>query len=266
MTGPRSKRLVLWGIVALILVFLAAPTLVVLAVSFTAGNIVAFPPEGFSLRWYAALVEGSDVRRAFGRSLYVALIATALAVPAGTLAALALARYRPRGRALIQVYLLLPFTVPLIVSGLGLMLVFGELRLLGSLWPVGFAACAINLPFVVWAVTASVEGLDPDLEAAAASLGARPLVVFATVTLPALMPGIITGALIMFILAFNEFIVSLMLVDARTVTMPVQIYNQIRGVVTPDLAAVSVVYILIAAAAIWLLDRAVGLDVFLRAK
>ena len=80
------------------------------------------------------------------------------------------------------------------------------------------------------------------------------------------MPGVITGSLIMFILAVNEFIVSLLLTDARIVTLPVLIYNSIRSILTTDLAAVSVVYIVIALAAIWLLDRLVGLDVFLRSR
>ena len=79
-------------------------------------------------------------------------------------------------------------------------------------------------------------------------------------------PGIVTGALVMFILAVNEFLVSLMLVDARTVTLPVLVYNAIRSIITPDLAAVSVVYVVLAAAAIWLLDRLVGLDLFLKSK
>jgi putative spermidine/putrescine transport system permease protein len=161
---------------------------------------------------------------------------------------------------------LLPFTVPLIVSGLGLMLIFGELGWLGSLWPVGLACCIINLPFMTWAVAASVNNLDPDLEHAAANLGASPLTAFFTVTLPAVMPGVITGALLMFILALNEFIVSLLLVDARIVTLPVLMYNSIRAIITPDLAAVSVVYIAIAAVSIWLIDRVVGLELFLRSR
>ena len=162
--------------------------------------------------------------------------------------------------------LLLPFTIPLVVSGIAMMLIFGEIRILGSLWPVGLGLCVINLPFMIWAVAASVNALDPELENAAASCGAPPLQTFLTVTLPAVMPGVITGALLMFILAFNEFLVSLFLTDSRTVTLPVQIYNSIRSVITPDLAAVSVLYIFIALVAVWLLDRLVGLDIFLKSK
>jgi putative spermidine/putrescine transport system permease protein len=146
------------------------------------------------------------------------------------------------------------------------MLLFGEIGVLGRLWPVGLACCLINLPFMIWAVTASANALDPDLENAAANCGAPPVQTFLFVTLPAVMPGIITGSLLMFILALNEFLVSLLLVDARIVTLPVQIYNSIRSIITPDLAAVSVVFIGAAALAIVFIDRLVGLDIFLRSK
>lgn len=266
MMGARGKQAVIWAIVGFNLVCLALPTLIILITSFTAGNIIRFPPEGLSLRWYATLLEETDFREAFGRSLYVAVICTIVSIPSGTLAALALVRYRIGFLRTLQIYFLLPFTVPLIVAGLGMMQLFGELRLLGQLWPVGIAACIINLPFMIWAVSASVNALDPDLENAAANCGAPPVQTFLTVTLPAVMPGVITGALLMFVLAFNEFIVSLLLTDARTVTLPVLIYNSIRSVITPDLAAVSVVYVLVAVGAIWLLDKLVGLDIFLKSK
>ncbi len=253
-------------VVAFDVLFLLLPTLVIAAASFTAGRIVAFPPEGFSLRWYAALLEKRAFVDAFVRSFEVSLLCTMLSLPAGTLAALALVRWRLRHALALQIYLLLPFTIPLVVSGIGMMLWFGRLGILGSLWPVGVALCVINLPFMIWAVTAAANRLDPDLEDAALNLGAPPLHAFVTVTLPAVMPGIVTGGLIMFILAFNEFIVSLMLVDARTVTLPVLMYNSIRSTVSPDLAALSVVYILLAALAVWLLDRVVGLETFLRAR
>lgn len=266
MSGARGKALLLWGVTGVVLVMLSAPTVVILGASLTAGEIVRFPPEGLSLRWYGELWRLDDVRAAFGRTLAVSLICVAASIPAGTLAALALARWRIRARGALQVYLMLPFTVPLVASGLGLMILFGQMRVLGSLWPVGLALCVVNLPFMIWAVAASANALDNEIEDAAAICGAPPLRVFLTVTLPAVAPGIITGALLMFVLAFNEFLVSLFLVDARTVTLPVKIYNDIRSVITPDLAAVSVVYIVVACLAVWALDRLVGLDVFLRSR
>jgi len=266
MTGARGKQVVLWTIVVVNLVALAAPTLVILGASFTTGNIITFPPEGFSLRWYGKVFGSVALRDAFVRSLWVSLVCTLIAVPAGTLAALALARYRIRFANALQLYLLLPFTVPLIGAGMGMLMLFGEIGILGALWPVGLACCVINLPCMIWAVLASVNALDADLENAAANCGAPPLHAFCTVTLPAVAPGIITGALLMFVLAFNEFLVSLLLTDANTVTLPVSIYNSIRNIITPDLAAVSVVYVLVATAAIWLLDHFVGLEIFLKSK
>jgi putative spermidine/putrescine transport system permease protein len=258
--------ILLVAVVVFDLIFLMLPNIVVVMMSFTAGNLVVFPPDGFSLRWYEALLARPEFMAALQRSLWVGLVCTALAVPAGTLAALALARFEIRFPTGLQLYLLLPFTIPLVVSGIALMLLFGRTGLLGSVWPIGIAACVINLPFMIWAVAASVNHLDPDLENAAMNCGAPPTHTFFTVTLPAVAPGILTGALIMFILAVNEFLVSLMLVDARIVTLPVLVYNAIRNIITPDLAAVSVVYLLSAVAAIWLLDRLVGLDMLLKSK
>jgi putative spermidine/putrescine transport system permease protein len=260
------KRLSIWSLVWLSILTLSAPTLVVIGASFTAGNMIAFPPEGLSLKWYEKILAARDLRQAFGRSLIVAAVCTAVALPVGTLAGLALSRYRLRGEGALQVYLLLPFTVPLIGSGIGLMLVFGQWGILGQVWPVGIACAVINLPFIVWSVSSSAAALDGDLELAAQNCGAGRVQTFVHVTLPAVMPGVITGGLLMFVLAMNEFLVSLLLTDARTVTLPVQIYNSIRSIITPDLAAVSVVFVLVALLAIWLLDRLVGLEIFLKSK
>ena len=264
MSGRRHY--VLWLVVGFTLVTLSLPTLVIVGASFTAGKIIAFPPDGLSLRWYAAIANAGDLRAAFLRSLYVAVVCTLVAIPIGTLAGVALAKYRLRYEKTIQLYLLLPFTIPLIGSGIGLMLIFGAAGVLGRLWPIGIACCVINLPFMIWAVAGSVNALDPDLENAAANCGAPPVQTFFAVTLPAVMPGVITGSLLMFILALNEFLVSLLLVDARIMTLPVQIYNSIRSIITPDLAAISVVFIVCAALVIALLDRLVGLDIFLKSK
>lgn len=262
----RTQNLVFRTLVGFAVLTLSAPTIVVLGASFTSGNIIQFPPDGFSLKWYGAILGEQTLREAFFRSIQVAIICVLVSLPAGTLAGIALSRYRIRGGNMIQIYLLLPFTIPLIGSGIGLMLAFGDAGLLGNLWPVGFATAVINLPFMIWAVSSSASSLDPDLELAAQSCGAGPVQTFFNITLPAVMPGVITGSLLMFILSLNEFLVSLLLVDARIVTLPVQIYNSIRSIITPDLAAVSVVFIAVALSAIIALDRLVGLEIFLKSK
>lgn len=178
MNKPLSQRIVFWTLVVISIVTLSAPTFVVLGASFTSGNIIQFPPQGFSLKWYGKIIGEQDLREAFIRSLQVAIICVLVSLPTGTLAGIALAKYRIKGSAAIQTYLLLPFTIPLIGSGIGLMLFFGEVRILGSLWPVGIATSVINLPFMIWAVSSSAAGLDPDIELAAESCGAGPVQTF----------------------------------------------------------------------------------------
>lgn len=265
MISPGQNR-VFWTLVWFSILILSLPTLIVVGASFTAGSIIAFPPDGLSIKWYEKIALARDLRAAFWRSLQVAVICVAVSVPIGTLAALALTRYRLRLAGALQVYLLLPFTIPLIGSGIGMMLVFGEWGFLGRIWPVGVACAVINLPFVIWSVSSSAAALDPDLELAASSCGAGRLETFLHVTLPGVTPGVITGGLLMFVLAMTEFLVSLLLTDARIVTLPVLIYNSIRSIITPDLAAVSSVFVALALLAVWLLDRLVGLEIFLKSK
>ncbi|MEO9614038.1 MAG: ABC transporter permease [Nitratireductor sp.] len=261
-----SQRILFWGIVWFCILILSVPTIIVVGASVTTENMIAFPPTGFSLKWYEEIAMARDLRQAFVRSLIVSTICLIVSVPVGTLAGLALSRFRIRFSNAIQIYLLLPFTIPLIGSGIGMMLIFGEWRVLGSLWPVGVALAVINLPFIIWSVSSSAAALDSDLELAAASCGAGRFETFWFVTLPGVMPGVITGGLLMFVLAMTEFLVSLLLTDARTVTLPVQIYNNIRSIITPDLAAISSVFVVIALFAVWLLDRLVGLEIFLKSK
>lgn len=262
----RSQKVVFWSLVWFSVLILSLPTIIVVGASFTAGNIIAFPPEGLSLKWYEKIALARDLRQAFGRSLIVSLICLLVSLPVGTLAGIALTRYRLRFAGALQIYLLLPFTIPLIGSGIGMMLVFGGWGILGKIWPVGVACAVINLPFIIWSVSSSAAALDRDLELAAANCGAGRVETFLHVTLPGVMPGVITGGLLMFVLAMTEFLVSLLLTDSRTVTLPVQIYNNVRSIITPDLAAVSSVFVVIALAAVWLLDRLVGLEIFLKSK
>lgn len=261
-----SQKFVFWSLVGFSILILSLPTIIVVGASFTAGNIIAFPPQGLSLKWYEQIVLARDLQQAFLRSLIVSLVCLLVSLPTGTLAGIALTRHRLRFAGALQVYLLLPFTIPLIGSGIGMMLVFGNWGLLGSMWPVGVACAVINLPFIIWSVSSSASALDPDLELAAANCGAGRIETFLHVTLPGVMPGVITGGLLMFVLAMTEFLVSLLLTDSRTVTLPVQIYNNVRSIITPDLAAVSSVFVVLALLAVWLLDRLVGLEIFLKSK
>jgi putative spermidine/putrescine transport system permease protein len=197
-------------------------------------------------------------------SLIAAGFCTLLSIPIGVLTSYGLLRYRIRARNAIQVYLLLPFTVPLVVQGVSLLFIYARTGLVGNILGVGFALMEINLPFMIWAVTSSVNAMDPNLENAAKSLGAEEIQTFFFVTIPALMPGILSGSLLMFILGLNEFITSLILVTLDIATLPVLLYTQIKTVISPISAAVSIIYSLVAVAAVYLLDKIIGLENYLR--
>jgi putative spermidine/putrescine transport system permease protein len=239
------------------LVFLILPSLIIL------GEIISFPPTELSLQWYASLLDQPQYVQPFVNSVIVATFCTAISIPIGIVTALGLNRYDIRFEDGIQIYLLLPFTVPLVVSGFIFLIIFGRLGWIGQLWAVGLGLTIINIPFMIWSVASSVNAFDPTLEDAARSLGAEEIQTFFKVTLPSLMPGVISGALLMFMLALNEFIVSLIITVTETETLPVAIYGAIRGNISPQIAAVSSVYVLVAIVAIVVADRLVGLERFL---
>lgn len=245
---------------AIQVVFLMVPTLIVLAASFEGGDIVRFPPSSFSLQWYIQILGEERFITGLWRSLLVATFSTTLGIPVGILTALGLIRYEIAFPKYIQIYLLLPFTVPLIVSGVILLIIFGELGWLGRVWPVGLALTIINMPFMIWAVASRVNALDRSLENAAKSLGAEELSTFRYVTLPAILPGVVTGSLIMFVLGLNEFLVSLIITTTNSVTLPVLIYTEIRSNVSPLIAAIASLYVFIAVAVVFLTDKIIGLD------
>ena len=263
LSGGGAKP-ILYGIVGVLVVFLVGPSLLMMASSFSEGQVIGFPPQGFSLRWYASLFESRELHLAALHSAIVALVCTVTSTVVGTLAAIALARHRLYFRPGVEFYLLLPFIIPLTVEAVGLLDIFGTLRLLGHLWAVGIAISAANLPFIIGAVTAAAKRLDPSLEDAAASCGARPIERFVTVTLPTLGPGILAGALLMFITGINEFVISAFLIDVRTMTLPVEIFDTGRGAPTPAIAALSVLYTLVSLGAVAIVDRLVGIQFILR--
>ncbi|MFW6458603.1 MAG: ABC transporter permease [Halodesulfurarchaeum sp.] len=252
------------AIVAAEVVFLLLPSMIIFVASLQGGSTIQFPPSELSLQWYHQLSAESRFLEAFVRSVGVAVFATGLAIPVGIATALGSIRYDIRFREGISIYLLLPFTVPLVVSGVIFMLLFRELGILGQLWTVGLALTVINLPFMIWSVSSRVNALDPELEAAAMNLGAEELQTFLAVTLPSLLPGVITGALIMFVLSLNEFLVSLLIITPETITLPVLIYTSIRANISPLIAAVASVYVIVAIIAVFLADWLVGLEEFLR--
>lgn len=236
--------------------FLLAPLLVVCVLSFTSGQYLSFPPPGFSLRWYGALAANAEVLRAALDSLVLAVIVTAVALLAGLPAALAVAR--GQAPAWVAGALSLPLLLPTLVIGLALLMVLQPLGLLAT-WPgLALGHLVVVLPFVVRLMAGAFANLPPQLEEAAATLGAWPLRAFLLVTLPLAAPGAIAAAVLAFLLSFDETVISLFLVGPRLTTLPVALFHYAESRVDPLLAALAVTLIAITLAAVLAVDRLVG--------
>src|SRR6266550_4628338 len=238
------------AVVVLLLAFLTLPSLVVIVVSFNPTAIMAFPPHGLSLRWYENALTYPQFQRAAVNSLIVTAAATLLALPIGTAAALALVRHPVAARAAWMAALLSPLVVPGVAAGLGFLILAAGL---------GVHAILV-LPFVIRSVAVSVANLDPALERAAASLGARPTRVFWRVTLPLLRPGLAAAALFAVIVSVNEFVVSLFVSTRVTEILPVAMFTYVVNYTDPTMAALSTLFIGATLIAVLLTDRLLGLS------
>jgi putative spermidine/putrescine transport system permease protein len=261
---PRSSyqrllRLAGEALVLAILGFLVLPAVVVTLAAFNGKAILSFPPQTWSLRWFAKALAYEDFRSSLGNGLIVTAWASSIALLIGAGFAFALDRYQfPLKRAL-EAALLSSLIVPHFTIGLGFLILATRIGLARSFSLVIACHIVLVLPFVLRSVYVSLRTLDVRLELAAASLGASPARVLATVTLPLLLPGLIGGWLLAAILSFNEFTASLFVTAQATQTLPVAMYNYVREYADPSMAALSVGYIAATAALLILAYAYLGL-------
>lgn len=256
----RLGSAALYGTVAIVLVFLVAPIAVPIAVSFSSSDFLTFPPQGFSLRWYAKALQEPEFASAFRLSLALGLVATGVALALGTATAFALVRYEFRGRSAVQAFALSPLIFPTLVTGIALLQFFSMLRSERVFVHLVIGHVVITLPYVVRTVTASLQMLDPQMEDAARTLGANGLWTFYRVTLPLIRPGLVAGAVFAFVTSFDNFTVSMWLKDAEHVPMPLAIFSFITRFLDPTLAALSALLILMSVGIILTVERALGLQ------
>ncbi|WP_329377219.1 ABC transporter permease subunit [Streptomyces sp. NBC_01716] len=252
-TGMRPWLKVYTGLAAVVL---ATPTLVVIPMSFSSGTTFRFPPDGWSLRWYENLATSPAWTEAIVNSLQVGLVTTVAATTLGTAAALGLARLGPRGRGALTALLLSPLIVPNILVALVVFAAFLRLGLNGTLAGIMLAHTAMALPYVVIAVTARLQGMDPRLRSAGASLGAGPFSVFRRITLPLALPGILSGAVLAFVTSLDEVVVALFLQAPGAFTLPVQMFNSVTIQIDPTISAASTVMVLLVSIPILLAQTA----------
>lgn len=233
--------------VGAVLLFLIAPILAIMPLSFNSESFFSYPMPGFSTRWYTGGVDGffTDPRwtGALKLSLLVALSTTVLATCLGTLAALGLSRSNIPGRAAIMAVLISPMIVPVIISAIGLFFFYACTNLNGTIVGIILAHTALATPFVVITVTATLMSFDRTLMRAGASLGGAPHTVFFRIVMPLILPGVISGALFAFVTSFDEVIVILFIGGPEQRTLPRQMFSGIREQISPTITAAASVLI-----------------------
>jgi spermidine/putrescine transport system permease protein len=242
----RRRPLGLWAAALAGYAFLYIPLLIVVVYSFNDSRLNA-EWVGFTFDWYDKLFHNQDMLLAAGNSLLIGLTASAVSTVLGTMAGMAMYRYRPR---LLSVLVLAPIAIPEILMGVSLLIFFVLLNFTLGLVSVALAHIAFCIGFVAIVVRSRLAGMDESLTEAARDCGASPLNAFRYVTLPLIMPGVIAGALMAFTLSIDDFVITFFTAGAGTVTLPLQIYSMIKIAVTPEVNAVSTLLMLLTLALI----------------
>ena len=247
----RRRSVWLWIAAAAGYAFLYVPLVIVVVYSFNDSRLNA-EWVGFTLDWYHKLFQNEEMLAAAGNSLVIALVASLASTLLGTMAGVAMYRYKLR---LLPILVLTPIAIPEILMGVSLLIFFVLLNFTLGLVSVAIAHIAFCIGFVAIVVRSRLAGMDESLTEAARDLGATPWNAFRYVTLPLIMPGVIAGALMAFTLSIDDFVITFFTAGAGTVTLPLQIYSMIKIAVTPEVNAVSTLLMLLTLALIIIASR-----------
>lgn len=233
------------AVIGIIYIFLLAPLMVVVMMAFNETSYMIFPPQGFSLRWFAAFFNDSLFVGALKTSLALGAASAAVATLIGVPASLALVRYRFPGREFLNSLFLAPILFPGVVLGIALLVYYSKLGFIGSFAGLVFAHVLVTVPYVIRTVSANLYGVDEALEEASQNLGAGKLQTFLQITLPLIRPGLVAGIVFAFIMSFDELIIALFVAGPRMTTLPVRIFNFLEYNSDPTIAAISTVLLVV---------------------
>ena len=242
-TSSRIQATIVFTFLVMMFIFLLAPIIIVIVMSFNEALYLSFPPKALSLKWYERYFSDPIYLHSSWKSLIVGLGAVVSATVIGTMAAYALQRYRPPFYGFINAIILSPALLPGVVMGLSLLYALTKIGIGRSLLSVILGHTLFVSPFVVVIVSSALQGCKRELEEVAMSLGASEWYSFRTITLPIIMPGIVSGALFAFILSLDEFIITFLLGGTHVITLPIRIFSNLRFAVDPTIAAVSTVFV-----------------------
>ena len=253
--GERVTGIGLNVLMGAVLVFLVAPILTIVPLSFSSGSFFYYPLPGLSLRWYEDFFTSAFWLSSLKNSLIIGISATVLATVLGTLAALGIWRARFPAQALVLAMLISPMVVPVVIVAVGAYFAFAPLGLTDGYLGLILAHATLGVPFVVITVLATLSGFDRTLTRAAESLGASQITTFRRVTLPLILPGVASGAVFAFAASFDEVVVVLLMAGPGQRTLPRQMFAGINDNISLTIAAAATMLIAISL----LLMIAVGL-------
>jgi putative spermidine/putrescine transport system permease protein len=252
-------------IAVLVMIFLLAPLVVIVIASFTPTAVVTFPPKGFSVSWYANIFRSSThFMEGLVNSLKVGLLATALDVLLGVTAALSICRYDFKGKNALLNYFTSPMYVPGVAFAFVLLQVYSQIGGVPGMLRLFIGHFVIILPYIVRNTVSVLHVFNWTLEDAAASMGANPVQVFFKITIPLAKPGVLAGALLAFLYSFDEVALSSLLSNPKFITLPIRIMNYMELTFDPTLAAISTLLMLGSLVLILLMEKFVGLDMFVK--
>ena len=246
--AQRFARLALATLAALVLVFLVAPIVIIVPLSFSSGSFFYYPLPGFSLRWYEDFFRSSFWLPSVWNSLLVGTSATVLATLLGTLAALGLWRARLPGQGVVLALLIAPMVVPVVIIAVGVYFAFAPLGLTDGYAGLILAHATLAAPFVVITVLAALSGFDRGLLRAASNLGAPPITAFRRVMLPLILPGVLSGAVFAFAASFDEVVVALLIAGPGQRTLPRQMFSGINDNISLTITAAATMLIAVSIA------------------
>jgi spermidine/putrescine transport system permease protein len=227
----------------LVYVYIYLPILILIVFSFNEQRL-NIRWTGFTLEWYRALFRDQAILDATRNTLIIAVVATIVSTFIGTMAALVLQRYRFPGYTAAESTLYIPVIIPEVVMGISLLAFFALIGFRLGLTTIALAHIAFCIPFVTLTVRARLHGFDRSIEEASMDLGANELTTFRRVTLPTIMPGVLSGALLAFTLSLDDYVITYFTAGPGSTTLPLRVYSMVRFAVTPEVNALSTLWVL----------------------
>lgn len=246
-------------IVTIVYLFLLAPIIAVVIISFNDSKSLAIEFGAPSFEWYQSILENSELMDGARVSLITAVITAVVVLLLGVPVALAISRYEFPGKAAVSGFFLSPLLVPGVVLGLGLLLVFQPVGLVGTYPGIVIAHFGVTVPYVIRTTLSSLTTSDMRCEEAARVHGANSFTTFRRVTLPIIAPGILAGGVMAFIISFDEAVISLFVAGSGHTTLPVEMFRYLQYRSDPGLAALSAILIALSVVIVLIIERAVGL-------